>query len=169
MCGRHNPINYKSQYGFRQSWESNKAAPESKRLFSKRINESKITIYFHFFILLLYGLSFWFLSTYRIFNIQNLSYYFGSLLVVIEIIYLINSQVSTRKDLPFSWKENVRKYLIIILFLIYVIFIMVENQIVPNRILGVLPLDIVFLVKVYKRLKKLYVLLKIRIPASWRN
>ena len=46
---------------------------------------------------------------------------------------------------------------------------MVENQIVPNRILGVLPLDIVFLVKVYKRLKKLYVLLKIRIPASWRN
>ena len=48
-------------------------------------------------------------------------------------------------------------------------FVIIELELTGGRILALLPLDIVFLAKIYKRLQKLYILLKIRVPAVWRN
>ena len=65
--------------------------------------------------------------------------------------------------------ETMKKYGLSLALLLYMVFIMVEPQLGENRTLALLPIDIVFLIKTYRRLKKLYVLLKIRTPAHLRN
>jgi len=93
------------------------------------------------------------------------------MILVIEIIYMINSEILSNKDRTSTGadKERLKKYAFFLLFLLYTIFIMVEQSFTDVRMIELLPIDLVFLMKVYRRLKKLHLLLKIRIPASWRN
>lgn len=65
--------------------------------------------------------------------------------------------------------KTIKKYGFSIVLLLYMAFVIIELELTGGRILALLPLDIVFLAKIYKRLQKLYILLKIRVPAVWRN
>ena len=53
--------------------------------------------------------------------------------------------------------------------MLYLFFLFVEQVSIGSRPLPFIFVDIFSLVKVYKRFKKLFLKVKIKIPSSWRN
>ena len=58
-----------------------------------------------------------------------ISYYFGGLVFIIETVYMINSDIASRNDSTSSvtTKERIKKYVIFLLFVLYLAFVLVEH------------------------------------------
>ena len=58
-----------------------------------------------------------------------ISYYFGGLVFIIETVYMINSDIASRNDSTSSvtTKERIKKYVIFLIFVLYLAFVLVEH------------------------------------------
>jgi hypothetical protein len=56
-----------------------------------------------------------------------------------------------------------------LLLLVYLSFIFFEKIGLEAHDLFLMPIDIIFIIMVYRRHRKLYLRLKLKLPSSWRN
>ena len=83
----------------------------------------------HYIFIVCYGISFWFLTIYRIFEVTSINEYIivGSMIAQFSDILV---QEITSKELDDreteKWKEKLSKHLVSILFLLYLCYIVIE-------------------------------------------
>ena len=92
--------------------------------------------------------------------------------MVTQITDIIVDQTIEDEEFKFNCsylKEILVKNFLSFIFLLYLCGVIVEKSVVKNFSEALISLDILFVLKIYRRLKQIYVVIKIKIPSFWRN
>ena len=101
LYGRHNPINYKPEFNFQESWESTSKDSYLEDKYNMLNTENHLFISLHLTICLIFGLLAWFFSVYRVFGFDD---EFCSVVGILVVFQLLDGIL--KQFLMFSFMEE---------------------------------------------------------------
>ena len=123
-------------------------------------------------ISLLWTISVWYFSLFRIFQVETICLPMTVLVMatqVSDLLIEVMVKKKEQKDESLSAGSFLQENILSVIFLLYLVFLIVEENCLGTRSFAFIFVDLVFIIKIGRRLGQLSLLIRIKVHSSWRN
>lgn len=160
LYGRHNPIDYKPEFNFQENWQAQSKDPaiDKYEVFS---SEKHLYMGLHSALCFLFAFAAWFFSVYRLFGVDSLLVPFLTVILITTLLDAVLKQsvafeAMNENNQSLAFKDYLRLHWAGLLFLVYVVLLLVEDEILATKNKFVFLFDLCLVWISYQRFKDLY-------------